>query len=66
MREQQPPEVISRDRVPDSLPGLNPKTLANYASAGKGPRYHRRGRRAYYLYSDIRDWLLAYPVKTKD
>jgi len=59
------PEIISRDKIPDYFPGLSPKTLANYASAGKGPRYHRQGRRAYYLYDDVKSWLLKNPVSTK-
>lgn len=65
MDKQNHPEIISRDRIPDFFPGLNPRTLANYASSGKGPKYHRRGRKVYYLYEDVRNWLLEHPVYTK-
>ena len=65
MQELKRPEIISRDRLPEFFPGLSAKTLANYASAGKGPKFHRRGRRAYYLYDDVRAWLLEHPVYTK-
>lgn len=35
----------------------SPKTLANWASAGIGPRSRRSGRTAVYLRSDIEDYI---------
>ena len=65
MNELQRPEVFAREKAPDYFPGLKSKTLASYASAGKGPKYFLRGRRAYYRYEDVLAWLLQNPVNTK-
>lgn len=43
------PEVAERLRLPE-------KTLAQWASQGKGPRYHRFGRHARYRLSDCMSW----------
>jgi hypothetical protein len=59
------PEVFAREKAADYFPGLKPKTLANYASAGKGPPYFLCGRRAYYRYADVLAWLLEKPVRTR-
>jgi excisionase family DNA binding protein len=40
------PEVAERLRVPE-------KTLAQWASQGKGPKYHRFGRHCRYRLSDL-------------
>lgn len=66
MNEPQRPEVFTREKVPDYFPGLKSKTLSNYASAGKGPPYFLRGRRAFYRYDDVLAWLLQNPVNTRD
>ncbi|MBY8860833.1 helix-turn-helix domain-containing protein [Nocardia sp. CA2R105] len=42
-------EVAQRLRVP-------PKTLANWASLGKGPRFARIGRFRRYKLSDLMAW----------
>ncbi|MFI9504984.1 helix-turn-helix domain-containing protein [Nocardia sp. NPDC052566] len=42
-------EVASRLKIP-------PKTLANWASLGKGPRFARIGRFRRYLLSDLVAW----------
>ena len=43
------PEVGERLRVPD-------KTLAQWASQGKGPKYARFGRHCRYRLSDVISW----------
>lgn len=43
------PEVAERLKVPE-------KTLAQWASQGKGPRYRRFGRHARYALSDCIAW----------
>ncbi|HRD11312.1 MAG TPA: helix-turn-helix domain-containing protein [Mycobacterium sp.] len=43
------PEVGQRLRVPD-------KTLAQWASQGKGPKYARFGRHCRYRLSDVIAW----------
>lgn len=43
------PEVGERLKVPD-------KTLAQWASQGKGPRYARFGRHCRYRLSDVIAW----------
>ncbi|MDW5612087.1 helix-turn-helix domain-containing protein [Mycolicibacterium sp. D5.8-2] len=43
------PEVGERLKVPE-------KTLAQWASQGKGPKYHRFGRHTRYRLSDCIDW----------
>ncbi|WP_083898306.1 helix-turn-helix domain-containing protein [Nocardia vinacea] len=42
-------EVSKRLKIPE-------KTLANWASLGKGPRYARMGRYRRYRFSDLIDW----------
>ena len=59
------PEFVSRDKADSYIPGLNPKTLANLASLGKGPPYHKVGRRCFYRYEDLVNWITRNRVKTK-
>jgi hypothetical protein len=37
--------------------GVKPPTLAMWRHKGKGPRYHKVGRSAYYRAADIDSWL---------
>ena len=39
---------------------VHPRTLANWRSAGKGPRYIRSGSRALYRQADLDAWLDAH------
>lgn len=41
-------------------------TLANLRWKGKGPRYHKRGKRIVYFIEDVEKWLKSEPVQTKD
>ena len=47
------PAMISRQRVGDYFPGLSPKTLANEASCGRGPKQYKRGRTVFYKFEDL-------------
>lgn len=58
------PLMISRNRVPELFPGLNPKTLANMFSEGRGPRAYKVGRKIFYRVDELEVWLMAYPVQT--
>ena len=60
------PIMIARNRVPDLFPGLNPKTLANLFSEGRGPKAYRRGRKIFYRVDELETYLMAYPVQTLD
>jgi len=54
------PELIGRSAIRDYFPGiLNGKTLANLASQGRGPRAYKIGRRVYYKYEDLIQWIEA-------
>ena len=59
-------ELSTPERLSDLFLGLSVKTLANLRSAGRGPRYFRRGRRIYYKVGDVRDWLTQNPFVTVD
>jgi hypothetical protein len=56
--------------TPENLPlyfdGLSVKTLANFRSLGKGPRFYRRGRRIFYRLEDVERWLTQNETQTID
>ncbi len=60
------PIMIARNRVPDLFPGLNPKTLANLFSEGRGPKAYRRGRKIFYRVDELESYLMACPVQSFD
>jgi hypothetical protein len=60
------PIMIARNRVPELFPGLNPKTLANLFSEGRGPKVYRRGRKIFYRVDELESYLMTYPVQTFD
>jgi hypothetical protein len=60
------PIMVARNRVPDWFPGLNPKTLANLFSEGRGPKAYRRGRKIFYRVDELEAYLMAFPVQTFD
>jgi hypothetical protein len=54
------PELIGRSAIDDYFPGvLYGKTLANLAAQGRGPRAYKIGRRVYYKYDDLMQWIEA-------
>ena len=63
------PPIFGRSEVERLFPGvISPKTLANMAHKGEGPKFVRNGRLAVYLTADFLDWLKARskPVSTED
>ncbi|MGV0994215.1 MAG: helix-turn-helix transcriptional regulator [Mycobacterium sp.] len=46
---------LSRNEVAERL-GIPPKTLAEWASKGTGPRYAKFGRHVRYRLSDVVEW----------
>lgn len=58
------PIMIARNRVPELFPGLNPKTLANLFSEGRGPKAYRNGRKIFYRVDELENWLTTCPVLT--
>lgn len=55
------PLYFSRQQA-EGLFGISPKTLANWASSGEGPRFRLVGRRCLYAVSDFKKWLESHPV----
>ncbi len=63
------PPVFGRNEVQRLFPGvISPKSLANLANKGKGPKFLKNGRLAVYMTADFVDWLKdrAKPVSTSD
>ena len=52
-------DVYYRTNDPELNRFLAPGTLANYRYTGTGPRFHRIGRRIYYLGADLNTWMAA-------
>jgi hypothetical protein len=56
------PEYLRRDAAARFL-GLAPGTLANWASAGTGPAFHRVGRIPLYDLADLRRYVESSRVR---
>lgn len=41
--------------------GCSPKTMADWAMKGTGPRYILLGGKAFYFTDDLNDWIAAQP-----
>lgn len=57
------PETTSPLIAPETAAAYlrcNPRTLAEWRIRGRGPRYVRAGRRAFYRKSDLDTWLEAH------
>ena len=52
------PVFIARTRIEDLFKGLKPKTLANLASQGRGPRFFKKGRLCFYRVSEIEAYIM--------
>jgi len=59
------PILIARSHVGQLFPGLQPKTLANLNSIGKGPRGFKRGRLVFYRVDEIERYLEVNPIGGK-
>lgn len=56
------PPFLSRQDAARLL-GLSAKTLANWASAGRGPTFYRLGRKVLYPTKDLIAWIEENVVK---
>ncbi len=46
--------------------GLSPKTLANWRSYGRGPKYYLKNGSVYYRLKDLDDFFGQNPVETDE
>lgn len=53
--DQEP--LVRAEKVSEFLGGLPGQTLANWRSAGKGPKFYRVGKHVMYRLSDVTAWL---------
>jgi DNA-binding transcriptional MerR regulator len=53
--------LAGKERVAEIL-GIEPRTLDNWASAGKGPVYVKVGGHRMYDLADVREWVEARKV----
>ncbi|OAZ39791.1 hypothetical protein A9Z40_08195 [Microbacterium arborescens] len=64
------PRYLSPAEVCDLIPGMTVGTLKTMRARGKGPRYAKptgpRGHVTLYLESDVRAWIQASVVATRD
>jgi hypothetical protein len=47
--------IFIAQRVPEFFPGINPRTLANLNSKGKGPTPLKLGRLVIYRFKELTD-----------
>lgn len=52
-----PPDRLLNQEAAAAMIGVKPPTLASWRHYGKGPKYIKVGRSAYYRVSDIEAWL---------
>jgi predicted DNA-binding transcriptional regulator AlpA len=52
-----PPDRLLNQEAAATMIGVKIATLANWRHFGKGPKYIKVGRSAYYKISDIDSWL---------
>ncbi|MGE0774436.1 MAG: helix-turn-helix transcriptional regulator [Sphingomonadaceae bacterium] len=55
--------LLTEDRAAPFV-GTEPKTLANWRTLGKGPKFIRVGRKAMYHPDDIAEWVAARRVQS--
>lgn len=50
-------EWLTTEELSERLGGhVSPKTLVNWRQLGKGPRWHKLGKRVLYRVSDVEAW----------
>jgi excisionase family DNA binding protein len=54
--------LVTRKEVAEFL-GINPRTLDNWASAGRGPSFVKVGGNRRYDMADVRAWVEARKVR---
>jgi hypothetical protein len=60
--QEVPPRRLLDATTAASYIGVQTTTLAYWRCKGKGPRYHKVGRHAFYAMDDIETWLDAQAV----
>ncbi len=58
------PVMVTRQELPKLFPGMTARTWANLAHEKKGPKFYRVGKLAWYVVSDVIDYLKQNPVQT--
>jgi len=60
------PIMATRQNIGKYFDGLNAQTLANLAAQGKGPRFWRKGKFAWYDISEAENYLKKNPITTSE
>ena len=59
--------LVVGDRAIDTVViGLSPKTLANWRSYGRGPKYYLKNGSVYYKLEDLENFFGENPVETDE
>jgi len=62
MQKDFEPLMATRKQLETLFPGLSSRTLANWATEGRGPKYYRQGRNAWYIIEEVQEFLTENPV----
>ena len=60
------PIFIAARAIGKAVVGLSPKTLANWRSYGRGPKYYLKNGSVYYRLKDLDDFFGQNPVETDE
>ena len=60
------PLFIAARAIGKAVVGLSPKTLANWRSYGRGPRYYLKNGSVYYKLEDLQTFFGENPVETEE
>lgn len=53
-----PKEILDEKQAAEYV-GQKPGTLRQWRTLGRGPAYHKKGRRVFYKKSDLDAWIVA-------
>ena len=60
------PIFIAARAIGKAVVGLSPKTLANWRSYGRGPKYYLKNGSVYYKFEDLENFFGENPVETDE
>ena len=60
------PIFITARAIGKAVVGLSPKTLANWRSYGRGPKYYLKNGSVYYKLEDLENFFGENPVETDE
>ena len=60
------PLFITARAIGKAVVGLSPKTLANWRSYGRGPKYYLKNGSVYYKLEDLENFFGKNPVETDE